>query len=80
MTLGAVAGDDGRFARIATLEGVGLEIQAQTRFVFFRAMALEAILLQDRLDVVVKVRGRSGTRRRRDEQRQQNRGADSLEK
>ena len=58
--VGAVAWEDIGGVGVATGEGEGFDVEAIGGFLFIGAVAFEAGLLEDRLDVLYKIHGLSG--------------------
>ena len=58
LALAAVAGDDGRLARLAALEGAGLHVEAEAGGVLTAVVAREAAVLEQRQHVVLEIDAR----------------------
>src|SRR5262245_40807776 len=56
----ALAGDDGRFARLASAQCVGLPVEAQFAFLLIRSVTFIAAFDEDGFDVVREVHWQSG--------------------
>jgi hypothetical protein len=60
VALQAAAGNDGGLAVVAAFESAGFKVKAKAGLLLVGAVALEALLLEDRLDVVVEIGGCGG--------------------